>query len=196
MFEKLFGGDIARELSGIAWVGRFPTSKSTQTLVDGFRQKCEAFLAALADAGAVVDISATLRPPERAYLMHWSFVITTGEVEPIDVPPDAGVEIEWVHRKANGSPDAAASRAAAAAMVQGYAIAHRPSLTSLHIFGKAIDMSVAWDGALNIKQKNGTKKTIGSPPRTGLNHELWAVGATYDVLKLPSDPPHWSSTGH
>ena len=187
---------MTQELSGIAWVGRFPTSKSTETLVDGFRQKCEAFLAALKDAGTTVSINATLRPPERAYLMHWSFVINTGEVEPDDVPEYAGVEIEWVHRKSNGSTDLAASLAAAAAMVHGYDIAHRPSLTSLHIFGKAIDMSVEWDGALKIKQKNGSKKTIGSLPRTGLNHELWAVGATYGVLKLASDAPHWSSTGH
>ena len=187
---------MARELSGVAWVGRFPTSRETKTLVDGFRQKCDAFLAALKDAGAVVSINATLRPPERAYLMHWSFVINTGEVDPDDVPKHAGVDIEWVHRKANGSPDLAASRAAAAAMVHGYGIAHRPALTSMHIFGKAIDMSVGWNGTLKIKQKNGTKKTIGSLPRTGLNHDLWAVGATYGVLKLPSDPPHWSSTGH
>jgi hypothetical protein len=187
---------MTRELSGLAWVERFPTSKSTDTLVDGFRQKCEAFLAALKDAGADVSINATLRPPERAYLMHWSFVINTGEVEPGDVPPQAGVEIEWVHRKANGTPDLAASRAAAAVMVHGYDIAHRPSLTSLHIFGKAIDMSIDWTGALNIKQKNGAEKTIGSLPRSGLNNALWAVGATYGVIKLPSDPPHWSSTGH
>ena len=66
---------MVRELSGLAWVPRFPTSKSTDSLVDGFRQKCEAFLAALADAGATVSTSATLRPPERAYLMHWSFVV-------------------------------------------------------------------------------------------------------------------------
>jgi len=156
---------MVRELSGLAWVPRFPTSKSTDSLVDGFRQKCEAFLAALADAGATVSISATLRPPERAYLMHWSFVVNSGEVEPVDVPPQAGVEF-------------------------------RPSLTSLHIFGKAIDMSIEWNGALAIKQKNGTRKRIRSLPRTGLNHDLWAVGATYGVLKLPSDAPHWLNTGH
>jgi hypothetical protein len=186
---------MARELSGIAWVDRFPTSRSTETLVD-FRQKCELFLAALEDADALVTVNATLRPPERAYLMHWSFVLNTGEVEPEDVPKQAGVNIEWVHRKPNSSTDLAASRSAAAAMVHGYDIAHRPSLTSLHIFGKAIDMSVGWDGALKIKQKKGTRKTIKSLPRTGLNRELWEVGATYGVLKLPSDPPHWSSTGH
>jgi hypothetical protein len=187
---------MAREPSGIVWVSRFPTSQSTATLIDGFRQKCDAFLAALADAGATVTINATLRPPERAYLMHWSFVIHTGEVEPGDVPPHAGVEIDWVHRKPNGSADPAASRTAAAEMVHGYDIAHRPALTSLHIFGKAIDMSIEWTGTLRIKQKNGTRKAISSQPRSGLNHDLWAVGATYSVLKLPSDPPHWSSTGH
>jgi len=187
---------MPREPSGIVWVDRFPTSKSTDTLVDDFRQKCDAFLAALGDAGAAITINATLRPPERAYLMHWSFVLNAGEVEPTDVPAQAGVEIDWVHRKPNGSPDLAASRAAAAAMVHGYDIAHRPSLTSLHIFGKAIDMSIGWDKTLKIKQKNGTQKAIQSLPRSGLNHELWAVGKTYGVLKLPSDPPHWSSTGH
>jgi hypothetical protein len=187
---------MAREPSGIDWVERFPTSKSTETLIDGFRQKCEAFLAALQDAGASVSISATLRPPERAYLMHWSFVIDSGKVNPGDVPAHAGVEIDWVHRKPSGSPDLAASRAAATAMVQAYDIAFLPSLTSLHIFGEAIDMSIEWNDALNIKQKNGTAKTIGSLPRTGLNHDLWAIGATFGVLKLPSDPPHWSSTGH
>jgi hypothetical protein len=194
--EDGFGGCMAREPSGIAWVERFPTSNSTATLISGFRQKCDAFLAALGDAGASVTVNATLRPPERAYLMHWSFVIHTGEVEPDDVPEHAGVEIEWVHRKPNGSPDLTASRAAAAAMVHGYDIAHRPSLTSLHIFGKAIDMSIEWNGSLRIRKKDGIRKAIGSQPRNGLNHDLWAVGATYGVLKLPSDPPHWSSTGH
>src|SRR5215831_9873173 len=186
---------MARELSGAIWVNRFPTSKSTDTLADGFRQNCDAFLAALANAEATVTISATLRPPERAYLMHWSFVINTGEVDPEDVPRQRGVEIEWVHRSRNGSPDLRASRAAAAEMVHGYGIVHRPALTSLHIFGKAIDMNVEWEGTLRIKQKNGTAKLIRSLPRTGLNHELWAVGATYSVFKLPSDAPHWSNTG-
>jgi hypothetical protein len=187
---------MARELSGVAWVERFPTSQSTHTLIDGFRQSCEAFLAALEEGGATMSINATLRPPERAYLMHWAFVINSAEVEPQDVPPQAGVDIEWMHRRANGSLDLAASRAAAAAMVHGYDIAHRPSLTSLHIFGKAIDMSITWNDALKVRQKSGTRKTIGSLPRSGLNHDLWAVGSAYGVVKLPSDPPHWSSTGH
>ena len=187
---------MARELSGIVWVDRFPTSNETSTLVEDFRDSCDDFIGALEDAGAIVKINATLRPPERAYLMHWSFVLNNGEVEPDDVPPHDGVDIEWMHRKANGQPDFAASRAAAAAMVHGYGIVHRPALTSLHIFGKAIDMTISWDGTLQVKPKNKPRKSISSQPRSGLNHDLWAVGATYGVLKLPSDPPHWSSTGH
>jgi len=187
---------MAKELSGIVWVDRFPTSKETSALVPDFRDSCDDFIEALQTAGAEVTINATLRPPERAYLMHWSFVINTGEVEPEDVPPHDGVDIEWVHLKANGSQDFAASRAAAAAMVHGYGIVHRPALTSMHIFGKAIDMSISWDDTLLIKTRRGTQKSIGSQPRSGLNPELWAVGNTYGVIKLPSDPPHWSSTGH
>jgi hypothetical protein len=187
---------MAKELSGVVWVPRFPTSKLIADLADDFRPKCQAFVGALEAAGATITISATLRPPQRAYLMHWCFVINAGEVDPDDVPPHAGVNIEWVHKKTNGSPDMHASREAAAAMVHGYDIVHRPSLTSLHIFGKAIDMSIGWDGNLQIKQKNGTKKLIKSLPRSGLNHQLWAVGATYGVIKLASDPPHWSNTGH
>src|SRR4051794_24753835 len=115
------------EPSGVAWVARFPTSRTTDTLESGFRPKCEAFLAALKAAGTGVEISAALRPPERAYLMHWSFLIHTGEVHSADVPPMAGVDIAWVHRRANGTPDEAASRVAAAAMVDAYDIAFKPS---------------------------------------------------------------------
>jgi hypothetical protein len=187
---------MAKELSGVVWVSRFPTSRSTDALANDFRPKCKAFLAALQDAGASVTINATRRPAERAYLMHFSFAISTHQKDPQHVPPHEGVEIEWVHRKADGSPDLDASRAAAAAMVEKYDIAVMPALTSLHIRGQAIDMNIEWNGTLNIKQKNGATKAIASQPRSGLNHDLWAVGATYGVHKLPSDPPHWSSTGH
>jgi hypothetical protein len=186
----------AREPSGPKWVKRFPTSRSTATLVPDFRQKCEAFLAALKAAGATVTINATLRPPERAHLMRFSFLIHAGEIDPDDVPEKPGVNIDWVHRRSDGKPDMAKSRAAASAMVDAYDIAFEPSLTSLHIFGKAIDMNVSWSGTLKIKQANGSTRSISSQPKTGLNTELWEVGATYGVIKLPKDKPHWSSTGH
>jgi hypothetical protein len=62
-----------------------------------------------------------------------------------------------VDRKPNGSPDIPTARAAAAAIVQGYNIIFRPSLTSLPIFGKAIDMSIESHGTPKIKQKNGSR---------------------------------------
>jgi hypothetical protein len=187
---------MAKELSGAVWVDRFPTGRDTSSLVDGFRQGCDAFIGALGAAGATVEISATRRPPERAYLMHWSFVVNTGEVDPEDVPAMPGVDIEWLHKKANGSDDVPASRLAAAAMVHAYGIVHRPALTSMHIAGKAVDMSIGWGGSLAIKQANGATRAIGSQPRTGQNHELWDVGKTYGVIKLATDPPHWSTNGH
>jgi hypothetical protein len=60
-----------------------------------------------------------------------------------------------VDRKPNGSPDIPTARAAA--IMQGYNIIFRPSLTSLHIFGKAIDMSIESHGTPKIKQKNGSR---------------------------------------
>jgi hypothetical protein len=37
---------------------------------------------------------------------------------------------------------------------------------------------------------------IASGPRDGSNPELIKVGATFGVMKLVSDPPHWSDDGH
>ncbi|EGT4328310.1 peptidoglycan-binding domain-containing protein, partial [Cronobacter sakazakii] len=86
-----------KELSGAAWVNKFQGSASTETLSYPFRTNVEQFLAALRQAGAVVTIAATLRPPERAYLMHWCWKISRGLVKASDVPPMAGVDIEWDH---------------------------------------------------------------------------------------------------
>jgi hypothetical protein len=45
---------------------------------------------------------------------------------------------------------------------------------------------------------NGTAKSIDSTPRTGMNADLIAVGATYGAIKatFAGDPPHWSTDGH
>jgi hypothetical protein len=49
---------------------------------------------------------------------------------------------------------------------------------------------------LKIKNAKGDEVTITTTPRTGNdNKELHAVGATYGVHKLVSDPPHWSHDG-
>ena len=75
--RRLFMAETAtaREPSGPAWVARFPGSASPDDCIEPFRSSLKAFLAALAAAGAQVDIAATFRPSERAYLMHWSWKI-------------------------------------------------------------------------------------------------------------------------
>ena len=184
-------------LSGPQWVPKFPTSTSLDDLVDPFRGSARRFIAALKAAHATVTISDTLRPPQRAYLMHFSFAIARESLDPAGVPAMPGVDIQWLHTNAAGQPDLAASRAAAEEMVQGYGIAFKPVLNSRHTEGRAVDMTIGWQNKLVIKKSDGTQQTIASLPRTGAgNTDLHRVGSGYGVVKLVSDPPHWSSDGH
>ena len=63
------------ELSGPQWVARFPTGVSIADLAATFAAKVSNFVDAMRAAGAAVRISATFRPKERAYLMHWAWEI-------------------------------------------------------------------------------------------------------------------------
>jgi len=184
-----------KELSGAAWVARFPDAGTTSALDDAFRPGCEGFIAAMRAGGASVAISSTRRPQERAYLMHFSWLIHKGAINPQNVPEQAGVAIEWVHRTATGAVDLERSRQAAKDMVLGYGIAFRPALHGLHTLGRAIDMTIAWTGTLVVKNKDQASATIASQPRDGFNLDLRKVGKTYGVIKHPTDPPHWSTTG-
>ncbi|MDR6202504.1 hypothetical protein [Paraburkholderia graminis] len=114
------------ELSGPAWVARFPDSRSTAQLERTFKTGVDAFIASMTAAGASVSVNPTYRPVERAYLMHYAYAIATGEVSPKDVPAQQGVDIQWDHG------DLAASKAAAQQMVDVYGIVKEPSLHSRH----------------------------------------------------------------
>jgi len=184
------------ELSGPAWVARFPNSRSIDKLSVGFRNKVAKFVAALRAAGATVSIADTLRPPERAYLMHFAFSIAREGLSPANVPPKAGVDIQWLHPATPGTPGAKASKEAAEKMVTGYGIVFKPALNSRHTEGNAIDMGIAWIGDLVIEKADGTSVTITSAPRDGGNGSLQKVGESYGVIKLVTDPPHWSTDGH
>jgi hypothetical protein len=187
----------AKTLSGAGWVARFPTSTSTTDLVEPFKTNVASFIAAMQGAGATVSIGATLRPKQRAYLMHWSFRIAKQGYDPAKVPAMTGVDIEWVHRNLAGHVDLKASRSAASDMVSGYGIVYRPALSSRHTEGKAIDMTIVWSAAeLKITPPKGTAVSIKSKPRDGGNTELHKVGKSFGVIKHVSDPPHWSSDGH
>jgi hypothetical protein len=199
-FTEVFSAEaimapVAKQLSGPAWVARFPDAGGTDALAPGFRSGCEKFISAMRNAGADVHISSTRRPAERAYLMHYCWRIHKGTLSPKNVPGKTGVNIEWVHRKTGGSIDLPASGQAAAAMVQGYDIAFQPALDSRHVQGRAIDMSIDWNGTLRVVDEDGATVEISSAPRNGFNLALRRVGKSYGVIKHPSDPPHWSTDG-
>ncbi len=186
-----------KELSGPQWVARFPTSRNTADLTPAFQLAVNRFIAALRAAGANIIISATYRPVERAFLMHYSFRIAREGFDPNNVPQQAGIEICWLHRDNNGNPNLGDSRAAAEQMVQAYNIVHRPALVSRHTQRRAIDMTITWAGDLAITDGNGIVVNINSLPRNGANNaDLHAVGASYGVIKLVGDAPHWSDDGH
>jgi hypothetical protein len=188
--------------SGAAWVAQYPSSSSVSDCAAPFKANLTAFIAALNAAGATVNVSATLRPAERAYLMHWCWSIVNANADPKTIPALAGVNIAWAHTNAQGAYDAADSTAGAQAMVNAYGMQNlqvAPALNSKHISGLAVDMSIAWTGDLTINNKSGTAVVIKTAPRTGMNTDLHAVGATYDVIKYvggEADKPHWSDDGH
>jgi hypothetical protein len=194
-------------VSGKDWVKKFPTSESIDDLSPGFRDKVQGFVDALKEAKATISVNATRRPKQRAYMMHFSWLIAKKQIAPADATPfkpaegEEGVDIQWVHKKANGSADVAASRAGAQEMVDGFEIGGgkvAPALNSNHIRGTAIDMTVSWSGTLSIKTKSGKTVAISSTPRSSVNPDLIAVAKTYGVIHFSppaKDPPHWSLTG-
>jgi hypothetical protein len=192
----------ALEPSGPDWHPRFPASTSIDDCAMPFRQSLQLFVDALKAAGASVSIANTFRPPERAYLMHWCWSIVNAGADPRTVPPMAGVPIRWDHTDDTGAYSQADSVAAAQAMVNAYAIQNlqvAPALQSRHTAGMAVDMAIAWSGTLAIV--DGTNQTVGiaTAPQSGMNELLWAVGATYGVIKFvggAADKPHWSDNGH
>lgn len=174
-------------LSGARWwhanQSRFPNSSTLDALAPGFREDAGRFIAALRAAGASVRISATRRNRSRAQLMHYSWRVAKGQIAPGDVPAIAGCDIEWDHG------DLATSRAAANEMVRLFHIVYKPSLTSNHIEGTAIDMTITRPGSMSIVNGKGDTVQVRSAA------DLHAVGASYGVRKLASDPPHWSANG-
>ena len=179
------------EPSGPQWCARFPPGKSLDDLLPDFADKVRAFLSQLSHAGASVSIADTFRPPQRAYLMHWCCMLGGSGQDPHAVPPMAGVNIDWT---CGGS--IVQARAAARQMMAGYQIQFPAALESRHTQRRAIDMTIGWSGTLNIRDFNGQSHAIADGPRNGSHPDLIRVGASYGVIKLVSDPPHWSDDGH
>lgn len=177
------------EWSGEKWVSRYPTSKSIDDLELGFSNNVRKFISAIESAGGQVRISATFRPIERAYLMHYCWRIAKEGLAPEKVPKMKGVDIDWEHKSKDGVPNKNAAIMAAKKMVLGYNIIHKPSLTSRHTEKKAIDMTATGVIGLLIKANDGEFIEVKN------SDDLYRVGASYKVFKLVSDPPHWSVDG-
>jgi hypothetical protein len=187
------------ELSGAQWVRRFPADNNVSALNQPFRGDVERFISALQRAGASVHIETVYRPDQRAYLMHYSWMVAHGtDARTVPRYKNNTVNICWAHYTATGVYDSRASRAAAQAMVSGYGIVYRPAYPgSNHSSRLAIDMSISWSGTLVVVDGHGQVVRITTAPRSGAgNAQLWRVGASYGVIKLVGDAPHWSANGH
>jgi peptidoglycan hydrolase-like protein with peptidoglycan-binding domain len=185
----------AGPLSGAAWwhanQAKWPNEHRLEVLTEPFKSNITKFIAALKAAGASVILSDTLRSKTRGTLMRYSWDVAHGLLTPNKVPAIPGVSINWNHG------DVAKSKKAASDMVKLFGIVKQPSLGSNHYKGLAVDMTIGWTGTLKIKSANGKTITSIDGPRNGQNAKLYSVGATYNVFhKLPTDPPHWSSTGN
>lgn len=185
-----------RRLSGAEWHNLYPDHTQVNELAAPFQGNVQAFIAALQTGGAHVAIGSCLRPDERAFLMHYSYRVGHGQVAPEAVPSHPNIPICWVHRDDDGTPNAQDSIAAALALANSYGIAFPPAYPSRHSLGRAIDMTITWNGQIQVATNNGTPPVVLGPPGNNSNPALHALGATYGVIKLIVDPPHWSDDGH
>ena len=179
------------QLSGPSWATKFGDSKSVSDLAPAFGKDVTQFAAAMKHAGITVRTLSTLRPPERAYLMHFSWLVAKRKLSPLKVPGFAGskkhppVGICWVHATAHGAskPESIAAAGKLAAALGVASMATAPALTSLRTEGQAIVMSTTWTSRrITIKNASGHSVVIRTGPRNGLNAKLIAVGATYGVI--------------
>ena len=187
------------EKSGAFWVtwadANAQNSSSIEHLAEPFRSQASEFIKALRDAGATVDVTATKRSARRAYLFHWSWKVALGKCKPSEATPMDGVDIQWDHG------NEAASRKGAQEVVSGFGLAvpprstNAPALTSNHTAGQAIDMDITWSGTIQVKNKLGKNTPITFMSNVNANTALHALGASYGVLKLVTDAPHWSHNG-
>ena len=196
------------ELSGPSWAGRFPDSRSVGALSGAFRKDVSVFMTAMRHAGITVRTLSTRRPAERAFLMHYSWLVAKRKLSALRVPRFRAskhhkpVSICWVHAGAHGA-NLRASIAAARKLAAALGVASlrsAPLLTSLRTEGLSIAMSTTWKARrITIANAAGHRVTIHSTPHDGLNKTLIAVGATYGVIhfiKAAQAMDVWSVNGH
>ena len=212
-------GHAGGGLSGPDWADRFPQVHGGVGDLEGaFQTGVEAFVAAMKAAGITVVIKDTMRSHQRAYLMHWSYIIMKGGVAKAasttaeaDADKFQGVDIHWTHTKQGGAFDAEASVKAATELADRFDLDPKltvaPARNSRHVTGHAVDMTTEWSKAsIKILNAKNVSVEINDGPHSGMNPELWEVGKTYGVwhygtwsssMSAPShDRNHWSTDGH
>ncbi|QLI81299.1 LysM peptidoglycan-binding domain-containing protein [Chitinibacter fontanus] len=181
------------EVSGVSWVKKFPTSTSLTELIEPFKTSAIEFIGQMRKSGISVRISTTYRPIERSYLMHYAAEIARKKIKPEKVPKWDGVNIDWCHKKADGTIDEEESIKAAARMVSAYGIGNNPvgkPAKSNHNLRRAVDMTISGYKGKKIKIFDGTEKDINE------FKDLVEAGASYGVYWFGSkDKPHWSFNG-
>jgi len=185
--------------SGTYWVtwsnAHAKNSISLDDLTEPFKSNAKAFIKALKDAGATVDVSTTKRSDKRAYLFHWSWKISEDKCKAADAAKLIGVDIQWDHGNDKDSKKGAKD------MVKGFGLAipprstNPPALTSNHITGKGVDITIKWSGTIKIKNKQGVEVSVPYKQNVNQNLVLHTLAATYGVQKLKTDAPHWSHNG-
>lgn len=194
------------ELSGAAWCSRFEGSNSIDSLNPSFKSCVNAFFGALNVADVHPRINSALRPAARSYLMFNAFGIAKGTLKPESIgrfqnmnneKDLQSVDIDWVHRSADGKIDLDASKKAAIEMCHGFGL----NLTSLkqrvgrpwmsrHNFGAAIDINV--DGYIGKTVKDGH----GDDIKIKSFHDLKVIGQSYGVKYFAIEKMHWSDSGN
>lgn len=194
-------------LSGKEWVKEYKDRASIEDLSSPFKENVKDFLKALDEAKnetpqakIIYYISSTRRPYERAVLMHYCYKVAYNKITPQQAQQETqkeNIPINWIHTDSNGNYSEEISRKKALEMVKAYGIAYPASLTSHHVKGNAIDMTITWQSSFTIKDKIGNIHTIDTPRNGAENEMLKEVGKTYGVKRtLEKDPPHWSLEGN
>jgi hypothetical protein len=185
------------DLSGAHWRAQatangWANSTDFADLESSFGANAETFVSGLRNAGATVTVSAGLRHPKRAKLMHYAWKVAHGAITPAAATSAcnaAGINIEWDHG------ELVASKAAAQALCDSFRLIACASLTSNHMSGEAIDMRIT-----NVPETltiNGTEYQAdmaagGEADEDKVDH----IGRELGVLWYGSgDWVHWSVTG-
>lgn len=184
--------------SGASWVATansqgWTDSTDFSTFNGTWGPKARAFVEGLRNNGADVTVTAGLRHPNRATLMHYAWHVAAGSKTAAAANADCrarGIAIEWDHG------DATRTRSAANALKNAFGLVHAAALTSNHIAGLAMDLnirSVPRSLTMNGKTYQSGGKGNGTLDEDKVDH----IGRDMGVIWFGSgDWVHWSVDGH